>query len=103
MAFAIRNMSSSVPAPFKALTAWMTNRELLGVYPSAGTIRSKLGENKYGLRDSLKTNSMPVTSQRPVHRAMAHSGVKLNGMLSRLARCFEPCKEFFQGRNARVA
>jgi len=98
MASAMAYNSASVPIPFAALTAWMRNRQLSGVYPFAGSILSMLGEKTCGpapRRPMAKGN--PVSSQKPVHRDSAHASVSANGMPFFFARLFAPYKRLSQG------
>ena len=79
MALATKIISASVASCLKEFTAQSTKRQFAAVYPFLGTIWSMLGEKNFGpgVRPR-KLNSMPVTSQRPVHLAAAHSGVREN-------------------------
>lgn len=84
MACAITNMSKSVPEPFRQLTPCNTKRQLSGKYPKAGFILSSVQEKGCGpFPAGFTTNSIFVTSQRPVQRAAHHSSVILKG-ISRL-------------------
>lgn len=88
IALAITCMSSSVPAPLRALQPHKMNRQLFCAYPSFGSMRSKLGEKGCGPFFSFLRNGIPVISQFPVQRAVAHSKVRLNSIFLAFASYF---------------
>ena len=81
-ASAILYKSASDPEPFALLHPNKMNRQLSGVYPLFASIRSRLQLKGYGPRAffGLRSNCMPVSSQRPVHCNAHHSSVSVNSM-----------------------
>jgi hypothetical protein len=76
---ATTNICLSVPSCLKELTHANMKRQLLGVYPILGSIRSIVGLKKpgpYPVLDRLK--SMPVNAHLPVQTEAPQSSVKQN-------------------------
>jgi hypothetical protein len=93
-------ISSSVPSPFRALTAWMTNRQLDCTYPSDGSMRSILGVRGRGPWPLCPvTNDNPDTAHAPVQADTAHSSVKSNGTDFFSARFSAYRSNMYQGRS----
>ncbi len=103
MALAIFNMVSSVPVPLKAFIAHRMNRQLSGVYPTSGFIRSMLGENMREVcLPSFRSNSIPEMAHCPVHIDFAHSLLMLKGTFLATARLMALAIKLIQGECARV-
>src|SRR5215469_6932929 len=103
MALATETMSESVASCLNELMHQRTKRQLASVYPSAGSIRSMLGDQNLGPEVRWpRRNGRPVTSQNPVHLEMHHISVSSNGTPFLTARSRALRSNAFQGTLSRV-
>lgn len=83
-------ISSSVPLCLKAFRQNSMNRQLPWTYPSAGTMRSRLGAKIFVPMPRMMRNGIPDNSHFPVHLDDPHSSVRSNGIPASLARLRAP-------------
>src|SRR6266851_3030111 len=83
---AIAYIVASVSCPLKLFRHHRMNRQLSSVYPFFGSILSMLGDSAIDSpRLIFRRKVMPVSSQVPIHLALAHSSDIENGRFCALA------------------